>query len=119
MSSTMIPDLVVGEVGFGSNFAPEADFYRAQAGQLGLQVADLEAEVAELIRQRNRLRRASKSALRCRRKSPTRSTKSSSKPTQKIFTGSKKMIDSGWTLLDTLGHTPRHTTSLTQCHGNS
>jgi hypothetical protein len=57
MSSTMIPDLVVGEVGFGSNFAPEADFYRAQAGQLGLQVADLEAEVAELIRQRNRLRR--------------------------------------------------------------
>jgi hypothetical protein len=57
MSGTMIPDLVVGEVGFGSNFAPEADFYRAQAGQLGLQIADLEAEVAELIRHRNRLRR--------------------------------------------------------------
>ena len=54
----MIPDLVVGEVGFGSNFAPEADFYRAQAGQLGLQVADLEAEVAELIRQRTILRKA-------------------------------------------------------------
>ena len=55
--TTMIPDLVVGEVGFGLNFAPEADFYRAQAGQLGLQIADLEAEVAKLIRQRNRLRR--------------------------------------------------------------
>ena len=55
--TTMIPDWVVGEVGFGSNFAPEADFYRAQAGQLGLQVADLEAEVAKLIGQRNRLRR--------------------------------------------------------------
>ena len=55
--TTMIPDWVVGEVGFGSNFAPEADFYRAQAGQLGLQIADLEAEVAKLIGQRNRLRR--------------------------------------------------------------
>ena len=44
--TTMAPDWVVGEVGFGSNFAPEADFYRAQVGQLGLRIADLEGELA-------------------------------------------------------------------------
>ena len=54
----MSTDLVVGEVGFGSNFAPEADFYRAQAGQLGLQIADLEDEVARLRRDRRILREA-------------------------------------------------------------
>lgn len=58
MSSTMIPDLVVGEVGFGSNFAPEAEFYRAQAGQLGLHIADLEEEIARLKRDRRTLREA-------------------------------------------------------------
>lgn len=56
--TTMIPDLVVGEVGFGSNFAPEADFYRAQAGQLGLHIADLEDEIARLKRDRRMLREA-------------------------------------------------------------
>ena len=29
----------------------------------------------------------------------------------------KKILDPMWTLWDTLGHTPRHTTSLTMCHG--
>lgn len=51
------PDYVVGEVGFGPNFGAEADFYRAQAGQHGLRIADLEAEVAKLIKDRNTLRR--------------------------------------------------------------
>ena len=48
---------VVGEVGFGPSFGAEADFYRSQAGQLGLRIADLEAEVAKLIKDRNLLRR--------------------------------------------------------------
>jgi hypothetical protein len=39
--STMIPDLVVGSVGFGSNFADNT--------------ASLEAQVRELIRSNNRL----------------------------------------------------------------
>lgn len=55
--STMIADLVVGEVGFGPNFAPETDFYRAKCRQHELEIKDLKAEVAELVRQRNALRR--------------------------------------------------------------
>ena len=55
--STMIPDLVVGEVGFGPNFAPESEFYRDKCRQHELEIKDLEAQVAELIRQRNALRR--------------------------------------------------------------
>jgi hypothetical protein len=48
---------VVGEVGFGPSFGAETDFYRSQAGQLGLRIADLEAEVAKLTKDRNLLRR--------------------------------------------------------------
>lgn len=55
--TTMIPDLVVGEIGFGNNFAPEAEFYRDQCRKHELEIKDLEAEVAELIRHRNALRR--------------------------------------------------------------
>jgi hypothetical protein len=44
----MIPDLVVGEIGFGNNF-----------GRLGdIALADLEAENRELIKRINRLKRA-------------------------------------------------------------
>jgi hypothetical protein len=46
--TTMIPDLVVGAVGFGPNFATDP-----VDSEL---VAELRAEVAELISQRNRLR---------------------------------------------------------------
>jgi hypothetical protein len=46
--TTMIPDLVVGAVGFGPNFATDP-----LDSEL---VAELRAEVAELISQRNRLR---------------------------------------------------------------
>ena len=46
--STMIPNLVVGEVGFGNNFAPESEFYRDKCRQHELEIKDLEAEVAEL-----------------------------------------------------------------------
>jgi hypothetical protein len=53
----MSVDFVVGEVGFGGNLAPESDFYRSQCDQHELQIKDLEAEVAELIRHRNMLRR--------------------------------------------------------------
>jgi hypothetical protein len=48
--STTIPDLVVGEVGFGPQFADDSVNVR-------LEITALETEVAELIRQRNRLRR--------------------------------------------------------------
>ena len=47
--TTMIPDLVVGEVGFGPNFAVDPVDNEI--------IAELRAEVAELIRHRNRLRR--------------------------------------------------------------
>ena len=53
----MSVDFTVGEVGFGSNFAPESEFYKTQCEQHELHIKDLEAEVAELIRQRNMLRR--------------------------------------------------------------
>ena len=48
--STMIPDLVVGAVGFGPNFA--ADPAESQI------IAELRAEVADLKRQRSILREA-------------------------------------------------------------
>ena len=51
--STMIPDLVVGAVGFGNN----GDFYAGPEDATD-RIAELEAEVAQLIRHRNRLRRA-------------------------------------------------------------
>ena len=50
--TTMIPDLVVGAVGFGDT----GDFYAGPEDASDL-VAELRAEVAELIRHRNRLRR--------------------------------------------------------------
>jgi hypothetical protein len=46
--TTMIPDLVVGAVGFGPNFATDP-----VDSEL---VAELRAEIAELISHRNRLR---------------------------------------------------------------
>jgi hypothetical protein len=46
--TTMIPDLVVGAVGFGPNFATDPVDNEI--------IAELRAEVAELISQRNRLR---------------------------------------------------------------
>lgn len=49
MSSTMIPDLVVGEVGFGPAFATDSVDNEI--------IAELRAEVAELVGQRSRLRR--------------------------------------------------------------
>jgi hypothetical protein len=58
--STMIPDLVVGAVGFGNT----GDFYAGPEdasdliADLRRDIADLEAEVAQLTRHRNRLRRA-------------------------------------------------------------
>ena len=51
--STMIPDLVVGAVGFGNN----GEFYAGPEDATD-RIAELEAEVAQLIRHRNRLRRA-------------------------------------------------------------
>jgi hypothetical protein len=54
----MSVDFVVGEVGFGSNLEPEAVLYRAECEKHELRIKDLEAEVAELIRHRNRLRRS-------------------------------------------------------------
>lgn len=53
--STMIPDLVVGEVGFGPNLDPEPSFSRVPWHQYEREIKNLEAEVAELTSQRNRL----------------------------------------------------------------
>jgi hypothetical protein len=53
----MSVEYVVGEVGFGGNFKPEADFYRAQTVQCGIRIDELEAEVAKLTKDRNTLRR--------------------------------------------------------------
>ncbi len=58
--STMIPDLVVGSVGFGSNFGvpAELEFYRAEDKRHTAEISDLRAENRELIRRVNRLKRA-------------------------------------------------------------
>ena len=50
MSSTMVPDLVVGEVGFGPSFATNPVDNEI--------IAELRAEVADLKRQRSVLRKA-------------------------------------------------------------
>ena len=50
--STMIPDLVVGAVGFGNH----GEFYAGPEDATD-RIAELEAEIAELISQRSRLRR--------------------------------------------------------------
>ena len=49
-------EYIVGEIGFGGNFAPEADFYRSQAVQCGIRIDELEAEVAKLTKDRAALR---------------------------------------------------------------
>ena len=53
----MSVDFVVGEVGFGSNIAPEAGFYKAQCDQHELQIKDLEARIDELTWQLSETRR--------------------------------------------------------------
>ena len=57
--TTMIPDLVVGEIGFGHNFgaSAELEFMRAEDKRHGTEIADLRAENKELIRRNNRLKR--------------------------------------------------------------
>ena len=54
----MNPDLVVGEIGFGSNFgsSAELEFYRAEDKRNSAEVANLEAEKRELIKRVNRLK---------------------------------------------------------------
>jgi hypothetical protein len=56
---TMIPDLVVGEVGFGNDFgsSAELEFYRDADHRHTAEIADLRAENRELIKRNNRLRR--------------------------------------------------------------
>ena len=55
----MIPDLVVGEVGFGHNFdsSAELEFYRDQDKRSSAEITDLQAENRQLIKRVNRLRR--------------------------------------------------------------
>jgi hypothetical protein len=54
----MNPDLVVGEIGFGSNFgsSAELEFYRAEDKRNSAEVANLQAEKRELIKRVNRLK---------------------------------------------------------------
>ena len=60
--STMIPDLVVGEVGFGHQFgaSAELEFMRAADKQHTAEISDLQRENRELIRSNNRLIRVLK-----------------------------------------------------------
>ena len=53
------PDIVVGEVGFGSDFgsSAELEFYRAEFLCRCAEIKDLEAEKRVLIKRNNRLRR--------------------------------------------------------------
>jgi hypothetical protein len=55
----MVPDLVVGEVGFGHNFSSSAEleFYRNEDRRHTAEIADLQRENRELIRRVNRLKR--------------------------------------------------------------
>jgi hypothetical protein len=57
--STMIPDLVVGEVGFGHNFdsSAELEFMRDADRRHTAEITDLQAENRQLIKRVNRLRR--------------------------------------------------------------
>lgn len=56
----MVPDLVVGEVGFGGNFgsSAELEFYRNEDKRHAAEIKDLQAENRELIKRANRLKRA-------------------------------------------------------------
>jgi chromosome segregation ATPase len=58
--STIIPDLVVGEVGFGRDFGSSAElkFYRNEDKRHSAEIADLQRENRELIKRINRLKRA-------------------------------------------------------------
>lgn len=58
--STMIPDLVVGEVGFGQDFGvpAELEFMRNENRRHTAEIADLQRENRELIKRVNRLKRA-------------------------------------------------------------
>ena len=58
--TTMIPDLVVGSVGFGSNFGVpgELEFYRDADHRHTAEISGLQAENRKLIKRLNRLRRA-------------------------------------------------------------
>ncbi len=56
--TTMIPDLVVGEVGFGPQFADNSVNLRLEITALEAEVAELRAQVADLKRQRSILREA-------------------------------------------------------------
>jgi hypothetical protein len=57
--TTMIPDLVVGEVGFGHDFgaSAELEFMRNADRRHTAEIADLQRENRELIRRVNRLKR--------------------------------------------------------------
>ena len=58
--TTMIPDLVVGQVGFGHDFgaSAELEFYRDADHRHTAEITALRAENSELVRRVNRLRRA-------------------------------------------------------------
>jgi hypothetical protein len=58
----MVPDLVVGEIGFGNNFGvpAELEFMRNEDRRHSAEIKDLRAENRELIRSNNRLIRVLK-----------------------------------------------------------
>jgi|LakMenE18May11ns_1017448.scaffolds.fasta_scaffold7365194_1 hypothetical protein len=55
----MVPDLVVGEIGFGNNFgaSAELEFMRNEDRRQTAEIKDLQAENRELIKRNNRLKR--------------------------------------------------------------
>jgi hypothetical protein len=55
----MVPDLVVGEIGFGNNFgsSAELEFMRSEDRRQTAEIKDLQAENRELIKRNNRLKR--------------------------------------------------------------
>ncbi len=55
----MVPDLVVGEIGFGNNFgaSAELEFMRNEDKRHTAEIKDLQAENRELIKRNNRLKR--------------------------------------------------------------
>jgi hypothetical protein len=55
----MVPDLVVGEIGFGNNFGvpAELEFMRNEDRRQTAEIKDLQAENRELIKRNNRLKR--------------------------------------------------------------
>ena len=55
----MVPDLVVGEIGFDNNFgaSAELEFMRNEDRRHTAEIKDLQAENRELIKRNNRLKR--------------------------------------------------------------